>query len=144
MARTIRRYPNRRLYDEVEHRYVALEDLLAVVQHGETIEVFDSETGEVCSLQVLLSLLSRHIQQSSPPDVATAWIHALLHAKGLPTDALHAAHSSATQIPPKTLTEAPVRPLDAPSPLSRLEERVASLEQALWMLAERLPPHDPP
>ncbi len=46
MARTIKRYANRKLYDTEESHYVSLQDILGLVREGEDIEVVDSRTGE--------------------------------------------------------------------------------------------------
>jgi polyhydroxyalkanoate synthesis repressor PhaR len=46
MARTIKRYANRKLYDTEESHYVGLQDILELVREGEDVEVVDSRTGE--------------------------------------------------------------------------------------------------
>ena len=46
MARIIKRYANRKLYDTEESHYVGLQDILSLVREGEDIEVVDSRTGE--------------------------------------------------------------------------------------------------
>ncbi|NOZ48578.1 MAG: hypothetical protein GXP37_00855 [Chloroflexi bacterium] len=46
MMRTIKRYPNRKLYDLDRKRYVTLAHIAHMIQEGEDIQVIDHETGE--------------------------------------------------------------------------------------------------
>lgn len=43
---TIKRYPNRKLYDLERKRYVTLDDIALMIQEGNDINVVDHETGE--------------------------------------------------------------------------------------------------
>jgi polyhydroxyalkanoate synthesis repressor PhaR len=55
------RYPNRRLYDRGEGRYVTLQDVEEKVRRGLTVTVRDSKTGEDLTRAVLTQiLLERH------------------------------------------------------------------------------------
>jgi polyhydroxyalkanoate synthesis repressor PhaR len=45
MPRVVKRYSNRKLYDTTTSRYVALDDIAALVRSGEEVEVTDNETG---------------------------------------------------------------------------------------------------
>jgi polyhydroxyalkanoate synthesis repressor PhaR len=46
MPRVIKRYANRKLYDQQASRYVSLEDLLALIRAGEDVQVLDAGTGD--------------------------------------------------------------------------------------------------
>lgn len=46
MARVIKRYGNRKLYDTTTSRYVTLEGVAQLVRRGEDVRVVDNETGE--------------------------------------------------------------------------------------------------
>jgi polyhydroxyalkanoate synthesis repressor PhaR len=46
MARIIKRYGNRKLYDTSESRYVTLEEIARYVRDGEDVTVVENETGE--------------------------------------------------------------------------------------------------
>ena len=55
------RYPNRRLYDRSEGRYVTLQDVEEKVRRGLTVTVRDSKTGDDLTRAVLTQiLLERH------------------------------------------------------------------------------------
>ena len=45
MPRVVKRYSNRKLYDTTTSRYVALDDIAAMVRGGEEVEVTDNESG---------------------------------------------------------------------------------------------------
>jgi polyhydroxyalkanoate synthesis repressor PhaR len=45
MPRVVKRYANRKLYDTTTSRYVALDDIAAMVRSGEEVEVTENETG---------------------------------------------------------------------------------------------------
>lgn len=55
--RIIRKYPNRRLYDTAEGRYVNLDDLAALIRTGEEIRVEDAKTGEDVTRVVLTQII---------------------------------------------------------------------------------------
>lgn len=57
MSRIIRRYPNRRLYDTEESRYVSLDDLKRLVLSATSFEVKDSKTHEDVTHAILLQIL---------------------------------------------------------------------------------------
>lgn len=44
--KTIKRYPNRKLYDLDRKRYVTLDDIATMIQDGEDVKVVDHETNE--------------------------------------------------------------------------------------------------
>lgn len=58
---TIIRYPNRRLYDRSQGRYVTLQDVEETVRRGVTVTVRDSKSGEDLTRPILVQiLLERH------------------------------------------------------------------------------------
>lgn len=64
MARVVKRYANRKLYDTTTSRYVALDDIAALIRSGEEVEVTDNETGAdltaVTLAQIILEEERRH------------------------------------------------------------------------------------
>lgn len=55
--RSLRKYPNRRLYDATSSRYVNLEEVAAYVRAGEDIHVEDTRDGRDRTREVLLQLV---------------------------------------------------------------------------------------
>jgi len=56
--REFKKYPNRRLYDMEESRYVTVDDVRKFILRGESIHVSDSKDGTDITRQVLLQILS--------------------------------------------------------------------------------------
>jgi polyhydroxyalkanoate synthesis repressor PhaR len=57
MARVIKRYGNRKLYDVAASEYVSLEQVAAIIRRGETVEVVDNVTGDDITAQTLTQVV---------------------------------------------------------------------------------------
>lgn len=57
MARVIKRYGNRKLYDVEASAYVSLDDIAALIRRGETVEVMDNVTSEDITAQTLTQIV---------------------------------------------------------------------------------------
>jgi len=62
-TRTIKKYPNRRLYDTQDSRYITLQDVRQLVIEGSQFEVIDKKTGENITRCILLQVISEQEQQ---------------------------------------------------------------------------------
>jgi len=81
MARLIKRYGSRKLYDTTESRYVSLEEIAAWIRNGEEIEVQDNATSEDVSAQTLTQIISEEGRKRSlllSPEL----LHDLIRAGG--------------------------------------------------------------
>lgn len=66
MPRVVKRYSNRKLYDTTTSRYVALDDIAAMVRSGEEVEVKDNETGaDLTGVTLAQILLEEERRRSS-------------------------------------------------------------------------------
>jgi polyhydroxyalkanoate synthesis repressor PhaR len=61
--RTIKKYPNRRLYDTQDSRYITLQDVRELVIKAADFEVIDKKTGENITRCILLQVISEQEQQ---------------------------------------------------------------------------------
>ena len=57
-ARVIKKYPNRRLYDTMDSRYITLNDIRQLVVDGERFEVIDKKSGEQITRSILLHVIA--------------------------------------------------------------------------------------
>lgn len=64
--RVIKKYPNRRLYDTEESRYITLADIKELVMNKVEFEVIDKKTGEDITRTILLQVISDQEQQGDP------------------------------------------------------------------------------
>jgi polyhydroxyalkanoate synthesis repressor PhaR len=64
--RIIKKYPNRRLYDTVESRYITLADVRRLVTEGITFVVIDKKTQEDITRSILLQVISEQEHAGEP------------------------------------------------------------------------------
>jgi polyhydroxyalkanoate synthesis repressor PhaR len=64
--RTIKKYPNRRLYDTEISSYITLEEVRQLVMDNEDFEVRDAKSGEDLTRSVLLQIISEHEDKGQP------------------------------------------------------------------------------
>ena len=64
--RTIKKYPNRRLYDTEISSYITLEEVRQLVLDNEDFEVRDAKSGDDLTRSVLLQIISEHEDDGQP------------------------------------------------------------------------------
>lgn len=64
--RIIKKYPNRRLYDTEQSRYITLADLQKLAEAGEQFEVKDASSGEDITRQILLQIIAEQENGGNP------------------------------------------------------------------------------
>lgn len=77
MARQIKRYDNRKLYDTETSEYVSLSDIADLVQSGETVEVVDNATGQDITAQTLTQIILEE-GKSGREVISSDLLHTLL------------------------------------------------------------------
>jgi polyhydroxyalkanoate synthesis repressor PhaR len=60
--RVIKKYPNRRLYDSTESRYVTLADIRTLVINNEPLAVLDNQSGENITRSILFQIIAEQEQ----------------------------------------------------------------------------------
>ena len=65
-ARVIKKYPNRRVYDTHESKYIKIEDIRTMVVDGVLFKVIDSKTKEDVTRSVLLQIIIEQESESNP------------------------------------------------------------------------------
>ncbi|HEX5725811.1 MAG TPA: polyhydroxyalkanoate synthesis regulator DNA-binding domain-containing protein [Longimicrobiaceae bacterium] len=86
MARVIKRYGNRKLYDVEASAYVSLEEIAALIRSGETVEVVDNVTGEDITAQTLTQIVLEEGKRGRSI-LPTELLHELLRRGGRAIDA---------------------------------------------------------
>jgi|SRR3990172_2530886 len=64
--RVIKKYPNRRLYDTTESKYITLDDVKRLVLDGVPFVVTDKQTGEDITRNILLQIIIEQEDAGSP------------------------------------------------------------------------------
>jgi len=65
--RIIKKYPNRRLYDTRESRYITLGDICRLVIEREPFEVIDQKTGDSLTCGILLQVMAEQAHAGQSP-----------------------------------------------------------------------------
>jgi polyhydroxyalkanoate synthesis repressor PhaR len=64
--RIIKKYPNRRLYDTEQSRYITLADLQKLAEAGEEFQVKDASSGEDITRMILLQIIAEQESGGNP------------------------------------------------------------------------------
>jgi polyhydroxyalkanoate synthesis repressor PhaR len=64
--RLIKKYPNRRLYDTEESRYITLVDVQRLVREGMDIKVVDTQSGEDITRGILIQIITEQEAGGNP------------------------------------------------------------------------------
>lgn len=86
--REFKKYPNRRLYDIEESRYVTVEDLRKIIVKGDSISVVDSKTGRDLSRTVLLQIISEQEGEGREPILTNRVLEQLVRYYGDPVQGI--------------------------------------------------------
>jgi len=81
MARQIKRYDNRKLYDTETSGYVSLSDIADLVRNGETVEVVDNATGQDITAQTLTQIILEEGKDGREV-ISSDLLHTLLRRSG--------------------------------------------------------------
>jgi polyhydroxyalkanoate synthesis repressor PhaR len=64
--RLIKKYPNRRLYDTEESRYITLTDVQKLVREGAEIKVVDTQSGDDITRSILIQIINEQEASGNP------------------------------------------------------------------------------
>ncbi len=82
--REFNKYPNRRLYDIQESKYVTVEDIRKLVLRGEVIRVLDSKTEKDLTRSVLLQIITEQESEGHEPILTNRVLEQLIRFYGAP------------------------------------------------------------
>ena len=80
--RAFKKYPNRRLYDIEESRYVTVEDIRGIILNGESISVVDSKTEKDLTRSVLMQIISEQEGEGHEPILTNRVLEQLIKFYG--------------------------------------------------------------
>lgn len=89
-ARVIRKYPNRRLYDTEDSRYITLTDIRDLVLNEVAFVVIDKKSGDDITRSILLQVISEQEQQGEAI-MSEAFLSQIIRSRGRLTPGLMAA-----------------------------------------------------
>ena len=80
--RAYKKYPNRRLYDIEESKYVTVEDIRKFILKGESIAVVDSKTEKDLTRRVLMQIISKQEGEGHEPILTNRVLEQLVRFYG--------------------------------------------------------------
>ncbi|MDZ7684237.1 MAG: polyhydroxyalkanoate synthesis repressor PhaR [Gammaproteobacteria bacterium] len=86
--REYKKYPNRRLYDIEQSKYVTIEDIRQVILKGQTIVVADSKSGKDLTRSVLLQIISEQEGEGHEPILTNRVLEQLVRFYGSPAQSI--------------------------------------------------------
>ena len=130
MARIIKRYPSRKLYDTQESRYVSLAELAGWIREGHEIQVIDNEDGTDVTNQTLIHIISEEGRREGG-FLPSELLHNLIRfGERTVTTSVERVQSGVDSVMRKSLDRLePVR--QAREEMTRLKERLAKLERSI-------------
>ena len=138
MARIIKRYESRKLYDPQESRYVSLAELADWIRDGAEIEVVDNATDEVVTEQTLTQIILED-RRNGKSRLSVDTLHELVRAGG------ERLSEGVTQVQKgfdrfvRTSIERLPPMREARDEMGLLRERLDELEHALQKIEEGVP-----
>jgi polyhydroxyalkanoate synthesis repressor PhaR len=91
MARTIKKYANRRLYDTEASRHVTLDGIRQLVAGGEDVVVVDDTTGQDITRSILLQVIAEQ-EQGGRPILSADMLKQIIRFYGNPMQELMAGY----------------------------------------------------
>ena len=81
MARLIRRYENRKLYDTEQKCYVSLGDLAELIRKGQEVQVIESPSGEDVTARTLTNIIIEAEREGQEP-LSSGFLHDVIRWGG--------------------------------------------------------------
>ena len=91
MSRVIKKYPNRRLYDTHESRYITMVDIRDLVLDGVAFTVIDKKSGDDITRSILLQVISDQ-ELNGDPIMSEAFLEQVIRAHGTVASGFLARH----------------------------------------------------
>lgn len=135
MARVIKRYENRKLYDTEERRYISLEELAALIRRGVDVQVIDRATDEDITTQTLTQIILEEGKKGRNP-FSKEMLHDIIRwGSSVLDDSLKQVREGLDQLVPEPITRLFSR--KEAEEIDELKQRVAQLEELIRSLAQQ-------
>ena len=139
MARLIKRYENRKLYDTTASQYVSLSDIADLVRDGATVRVVDNGTGRDLTAQTLTQIIleeGRNGKTAIPSDILHDLLRRSEAALDSGLDQIRTTVDDLVQGSVGRLKKLLQHPRS--HELDELQEQIRALEQQLSTLLDKL------
>jgi polyhydroxyalkanoate synthesis repressor PhaR len=140
MARIIKRYGNRKLYDSEAKRHISLEEIAQLVRGGEEIQVIDNTTNEDITSQTLTQVIYEEGKKGRNPLSSDVLHDVIRWGNHVLDDSLKQFRDSIEKLDelvPEPLVRLFKKPEKA-SDIDQLKSRIENLEKIILELGNQL------
>ncbi len=140
MNRLIKRYENRKLYDTETRKYVSLEGIAVLIREGVDIRVIDNTNDADITTQILTQVIFEEGKRGRNP-LSQEMLHEVIRwGNNVLDDGLQQVRRGLDQLIPASLSD--IFSGTHQAEISRLKDRIASLESVIVKLGEQLAADD--
>lgn len=134
MARIIKRYENRKLYDTEDGKHVSLEDVARLIQSGSEVKVIDNTNGDDITEQTLTQIILDQSRQGKSV-FSSDLLHNVIRWGGdMLDEGLDQVKHRLDEIMPKAIHR--MMPASKNNEIDQLKDRVESLESMINQLVD--------
>ncbi|KAA3610370.1 MAG: hypothetical protein D8M58_05865 [Calditrichaeota bacterium] len=129
MARVIKRYENRKMYDTEKRTYISLEAIAELIRNGEDIQVLDNVTGKDITTHTLTQVIFEEGKKGRNP-LSNEMLHDVIRwGNNMIDDGIKQVRDSIDHLMPDSLTK--IFDKNKKSDMGELKDRIESLEKAI-------------
>lgn len=140
MKRLIKRYENRKLYDTETRKYVSLESIAVMIREGVDIRVIDNTNDADITTQILTQVIFEEGKRGRNP-LSQEMLHEVIRwGNNVLDDGLQQVRRGLDQLIPASLSD--IFSGTHQTEITRLKDRIASLESVIVKLGEQLAADD--
>jgi len=135
MARVIKRYENRKMYDTEKRTYISLEAIAQLIRDGIDIMVVDNVTGNDLTTHTLTQVIFEEGKKGRNP-LSNEMLHDVIRwGNSMIDDGIKQVREGLDQLMPESLTK--IFDKKPKSDMGELKERIESLENAIDLLSKK-------
>ena len=135
MARIIKRYENRKMYDTEKRAYISLEEIAQLIRDGADIQVVDNVTGKDITTHTLTQVIFEEGKKGRNP-LSNEMLHDVIRwGNNMIDDSIKQVREGIDHLMPESLTK--IFDKKRKSDMGELKDRIESLENAIDLLSKK-------
>jgi polyhydroxyalkanoate synthesis repressor PhaR len=141
MARVIKRYENRKMYDTEKRAYISLEAIAQLIRDDVDIQVIDNVTGKDITTHTLTQVIFEEGKKGRNP-LSNEMLHDVIRwGNSMIDDGIKQVREGIDSLMPESLTR--IFDKGSKSDMGELKKRIESLENAIDRLSKKTKDKEP-
>ncbi len=141
MARVIKRYENRKMYDTEKRAYISLEAIAQLIRDDVDIQVIDNVTGKDITTHTLTQVIFEEGKKGRNP-LSNEMLHDVIRwGNSMIDDGIKQVREGIDSLMPESLTR--IFDKSSKSDMGELKKRIESLENAIDTLSKKAKDKEP-